>query len=257
MKLEANTFFGKKWLTILSACVLVAALATLASSSRNLIATAKPASYDVQIAPQPDSPLRVTIQTVTASTSFEVAADLAVTNIGDKSISSFAVRHDDYLQGGSKASGVTLVTAASVNGALLPNASNPVSTGAHKYSEEVVKIILSIDFVEFTDGTTWGEDKEKSAELLAGRRAGAKTAREKLSERFQKEGAASVAQAIERDGGGEEFAPPSDKSLIWQRGYTNGVKSIYARVRHAKSQGGLEKIKEAVDRPFTAVEGGN
>lgn len=97
MKLQANTFFGKKWLTIFSACVLVAAVTTLASSSRNLIVTAKPANYDVQIASQPDSPIRVINQTVTASTSFEVAAEFTVTNISDKSISSFAVRHDDYL----------------------------------------------------------------------------------------------------------------------------------------------------------------
>lgn len=144
-----------------------------------------------------------------------------------------------------------------MNGALSSNSSNFVSTGAHKYSEEVVKVVLSIDFVEFIDGTTWGEDKEKSVELLAGRRAGAKKAKERLSEKFEKEGVAGVAEAIEHDSGEEGLIPPPDKSVIWQEGYANGVKSIYARVRHAKSQGGLKKIKEAVDRPFTALEEGN
>jgi hypothetical protein len=56
------------------------------------------------------------------------------------------------------------------------------------YQQAPVEIVLAVDFVEFADGTRWGDDIGKSGERLDGQRAGGNAAITKYREVLLKEG---------------------------------------------------------------------
>jgi hypothetical protein len=112
---------------------------------------------------------------------------------------------------------------------------------------------LSVDFVEFSDGTTWGADVHKSSENLAGQRAGAHGVTNYFKDLLKSGDQSAVLNAVASDS--DLVTIPANHSRQWESGFKIGVAAMRKRLRHA-SQGGLEQIKSEVERPYDASEGG-
>jgi len=146
-----------------------------------------------------------------------------------------------------------LTNANSVDSLLQPGytASKTIGEGT-AYSDPIRKIVVSVDFVELVDGSTWGPDEYKSSERLAGQRAGAHQAIEHLKNMLSRNGPLAVVQSIEE--GLREIVPPTGHSLEWLNGFDGGVGTIRERLRAAYSKGGADVIESELRRPFDASD---
>src|SRR5205085_6416571 len=115
-------------------------------------------------------------------------------------------------------------------------------------SEPLEKIKVYVDFVEFDDGTTWGEDKSQSAELLAGQRAGARTALAYLNQ-GQKEGGLTALNKIGKLSS-LPIAPPPNHSAQWLEGFRSGISIIQEQFQSALNIGNLNEAAAILRKPF-------
>jgi hypothetical protein len=147
-----------------------------------------------------------------------------------------------------------------------------------------LRATYEIDFVEFTDGTTWGADTCHIAEYLAGERAGGAAAATRLLGLLATGGPDAVTQAVteELTGWGldamykeairlglakrgpdgvlraveekaEERHLPNEHSPVWEMGYIVGKKMIAGRVQRAVAVSGPGEIEAALRLPYDAV----
>jgi hypothetical protein len=105
--------------------------------------------------------------------------------------------------------------------------------------------------VEFTDGTTWGDDVCRTAESLAGRRAGAREARRILLELFAPGGPDAVLTKL-KEGLAEVESPP-DHSLKWKQDFLSGFSGYVESIRQANQEWGYTEIEHALRRPIGAL----
>lgn len=112
----------------------------------------------------------------------------SVTNTTEKQITAYAIQQSVNLGPGVPIVSTTLVQ--------FPEA---LLFGAHgsrqedggigeAYQTTPLKLVLAVDFVEFADGTRWGDDVGKSGEKLDGKREGGRAAIKKFREILEIEG---------------------------------------------------------------------
>lgn len=109
------------------------------------------------------------------------------------------------------------------------------------------KVSLWVDFVEFTDGTTWGPDTNKYSEHLAGRRAGMRAEAERLRGLLESRGVRAFVEALESAGAGAASPPGSSKQ--WEEGFGVGVTLKRGQVRRAYRSGGQAGAESELLRP--------
>lgn len=237
--------------TILAAASLLAALTTFTLTSRTFLAANKPQLVNVEVQSQVGSPLSIGQIRPFASDPKQPTFGYEVSNLSDKPISAYAIRHDVAL-GKTQTSGVMLISFWSISSLLYPQAKNVEDFGGTTYGVAVNKITLSVDYVEFADGSTWGPDTFKASQRLAGKRAGGRLSLKNLRDKFKARGVASVLEGIEQE---LNLAPPPDKSDIWKEGFKEGTNLVRLRIQHAKSKGGLSAVEAELLQPFDVSEG--
>jgi hypothetical protein len=123
----------------------------------------------------------------------------------------------------------------------------------HLYQSPPTEMELTIDFVEFADGTRWGDDTSRFADILDGMRAGGKAALKRYREILANEGAQGLEEAL----AGQNPVRPdaAAKPAEWNDGLTMGVNTVNRRLKAAKAKDGLEGVKRELDKPFDATEG--
>ena len=122
--------------------------------------------------------------------------------------------------------------------------------------DQIRSVRLTVDFVEFTDGSTWGPDSENSRDLLAGEREGARFEKQRLRKLMETKGAeALVTDAQINDRNKSEPTAESGHSVKWQEGFRYGVNAIRRRLKSAIASGNTEKIKVELSKPFDISEG--
>jgi hypothetical protein len=129
---------------------------------------------------------------------------------------------------------------------LLPTQSTEGAISAHEYFE----LTLTIDFVQFSDGTTWYSTRPEATVKPEGVEAGAKAAAEYLRKVLEQEGVAAVMRELPRihaDVPSDFLKPQVDKFGTF--GFYSGVTNMAVRIKHAYEEGGLERV-EAVIRSF-------
>jgi hypothetical protein len=159
---------------------------------------------DIQIYPQPDSPLQLSnplpkwrISIYKDEKVDMLTLNFVIKNVGQKNIRAYAIR---YFTGDFKTdTGGTLFSySISPNGVLTVNKQNNGVWGEFSFNpQEIQNLKLAVDFVEFTDGTTWGMDISKSAEQFAGVKAGTKVGREYLQKISRQDGIEASIKAID------------------------------------------------------------
>ena len=117
--------------------------------------------------------------------------------------------------------------------------------------DQIKRVTLTVDFVEFADGKGWGPDSANSRDMLAGQREGARVTRRHLQQLMQNQGTDAVVLDIEKSNGNQaEPAFPNGHSSQWVEGFRNGMASVRRRVGKAISSGNKDQIKAELDRIF-------
>jgi hypothetical protein len=108
------------------------------------------------------------------------------------------------------------------------------------------RIALTVDFVQFADGTTWYSTDGQKVVHPDGVRAGAREAAEHLIKVLESSGPEAVLKSLPRI-----HADVSDRmSTInaWGFGHYCGVTNVVVKVQHANREGGLRAIEGALRR---------
>jgi hypothetical protein len=185
----------------------------------------------VRVKPQAGAALVISSANVGASEEDGALVEIKVANVGDKPVRAFTVRQDEA--GGSQSTRVTLVNMIADDELIHPGQTKDIVTDAGGTG-----LVLSLDFVEFTDGTTWGPDAYKTSEKLAGQRAGRGAAASHFSDQLKAGGPEKVIEAINLD----SVPVPEGRSREWQDGFQTGVGIVKNRLSAAREQGGAGRI---------------
>lgn len=199
----------------------------------------------VEVMEQKDCPLRIMVVNVDNSNlSFQIIA-YSLENISDKPISAYVLLGD-----------------GKNNGKIITNlfTTKLFQTGKYEFSDffverETIKeneaVFLSIDYVEFSDGSSWGSDSQGKSEEIAGQREGVKTAIKQLKDSIKNQSASNAKNTknlLEKDIKEIEVdMPNTNQSDEWKKGFRSGYKGIIStlqREREQKSENLIKKLDE-------------
>jgi len=124
---------------------------------------------------------------------------------------------------------------------------------ADSQEDQISTVRLTVDFVEFTDGTTWGSDSLNSRDMLAGQREGAKVERQRLRALLQAKGDEALVNDLQKSGAPVEPSK-ENRSAHWAEGYLSGVASVRRRLGQTLASGNKEQIKAELSKPFDSSE---
>ena len=199
--------------------------------------TASAQSVHINVKPQPDSPLSLTAVRIVFDDPYKPAFEYTVVNNNDKPIRAYTIRRDD---------GITGSSLSMLNLPFQRGQSQWESIGDTTYSEPVREILLSVDFVEFVDGTAWGPDTTRSSQRLAGIRAGMSVERNRLLTVLNDD---SIAKLISDLEGQLDVSPPPGNSSEWSDGFRIGTLQYRARLRRTRTQGGQAALESVLRQP--------
>jgi hypothetical protein len=200
------------------------------------------------MAPQADAPLRI-INTFAEAEPGLVRVRVMTQNQSPKRIRAYSILADAGAY--SRVDFANLTTPA----ALLQPTQIKTTDISFSGSETPESVTLSIDFVEFDDGSTWGLDSHHSRDRLAGQRAGAKAERLRLRGLLKAKGSSAVFDAIREDVPDNAGAGAVDKHTEeWLQGYRNGIGSIRHRLRQSLPAGDPARIEGELAKPFDLSE---
>jgi hypothetical protein len=193
----------------------------------------------VEVVNQDGSPLQITIINVDNSNPDYQLVNYIVQNISNKSVRGYVI------DGGNKNTGKIITNFFPVK--LFQ--STAVFTEELFVERENVKsdknLFLSIDYVEFEDGDSWGKDRQGQSESIAGGRAGAETAIERLTNLVEKGEAATLRAMLKKDLAEVEVSLPESfksKSEKWKNGFRSGYKSIVSFLKKQQDRSDEELL---------------
>lgn len=111
---------------------------------------------------------------------------------------------------------------------------------------------MFVDFLEFTDGTTWGGDTSSTRDVLAGLRAGEEATAKRLRWLLVEQGSASFARELER--ADEDSSIPLGESWKWQNAFQQGRALIKQRVKNEARDFSATEIERVLSQPNDALD---
>lgn len=210
----------------------------------------KPAARVQEVA---DAPLSLSVRTKWATPDQEMLeVYFTVTNVGSRPVRSYAVRvaRGVEAQEGGGCFFNNIERAAKI---LQPNQSLGRSTWRPvPASDAETPVELTLDFVEFADGTVWGADSCQAAERFGGMRAGARAAKLLFKRKLDEKGIDALVNRLYADD--PALASPEGHSDAWKAGFRGAVNSLRERIRQANVEGGRPEVEDALRKPFDASE---
>jgi hypothetical protein len=189
---------------------------------------------------QSGSPLNVGDMVVAESEDGQMPEiTFTVTNKTDKPIIAYAVKHEGAFGQGAFTGAISNIS-PDPERALLPGQSPQMEITGIEYSGMPETMILSVDFVEFVDGTRWGGDTMRTGERVDGTRAGAQAVRDAMMPILKARGVDAVVLSLDTI---EAQADQSSlRSSEWLDSFSTGVKWMRERVRRkGRDYNGVEK----------------
>lgn len=225
-------------------CAALTALLTAFSSAAAQVVegrrVAQSSSDRVSVRAQPDAPLRISSVVDNSDDADTPLIEFAVENVGAKPILAFWVSYDMVVHGTS----VTLGRGVNANRQELilpPGKRRALAV----FNPDREKVVLSVDFVEFADGSMWGADTAKYAESLAGERAGARAEAERLARLLKTGGLRAVKDAAAEKVDYPDLTPETRREVS----FLIGVRATRGRVLRASEKGGLPAVEAALRQP--------
>jgi hypothetical protein len=212
------------------------------------------AQTEVSIYPQSDSPLLLSNIVPKWRKSIDdrqqewnmLSVEFISQNVSDKTIRSYAIRQfsGDF----DKDLGLVQFSfTLKDSGLSQPNQLINEEIGEEGFSKLSLIIKIAVDFVEFTDGSTWGNDLSNSAQQLAGVKAGVKAFLEQLNEIKKQNGIQDVIKTLDET---NELLPPDDKSGNWKRGFRSGANAVKRNIKRAYEKEGINGIESELQKSF-------
>lgn len=189
----------------------------------------------ITIKPQPDAPIRISLGKVVSDNPSAPAFEYSLVNVSDKPIRAHALRIDDGLMG----SLLEIHTFPWQS-----RQTHPGTYGDKTFSPPLKGIEMSVDFVEFADGTTWGPDTTNAAERVAGHYAGRAAERDRLIKLLEEGGTQAVITAIEADD--VQIVSQSGRSERWEHNYRIGAKYYRLGLRRTYKNEGLAAMETSL-----------
>ena len=237
-----NLFVRISVLCVLTACLLLlAGRGEMAGS----ISEQKASVPSLAVQPQPDSPLRINILSYDSSDPRTPEITYEVINTSVKPVSAYTISQET-VRGNEKSSGTLLSDLALSNVVLNPGQYFTESITYQPLSDKPSQVTLSVDFVEFNDGATWGPNLYKSNEMLAGQRAGAREARKQILTVYKAMGLQEALKHVEAHPTSD--APPPGFSPNWEDGFRHGYSFASTRLRGILNSGDMKKIEAELRR---------
>ena len=174
--------------------------------------------------------------------------NFTIENVGEKTAIAYVFRMDQECDG-SIATAYELHNILSRPKIVFPRRSvEHVLTGSECVGL-VSDITLSIDYVEFSDGSSWGEDSYRASERLAGLRAGARD-ETKLTESIMKStGSLTLGRGAEN---ARNIVIPPNHTEAWMIGYKNGRDFRLSQIEKALSESGIQGVRILLSMPYDA-----
>lgn len=191
------------------------------------------------VATKQEDPVRVQITQVDNSSTYVQVINFAVDNNSEKPVVAITVV------------GNRILTSHFTENPLNPGDTYAgkmiISRNAIKPNEEVV---LSIDFVKFADGSTWGLDIQKESERINGFVSGASAATEHIRGLVTGNDRQRLDRFLDQDVKELEVsAQDNSKGSKWKKGYRLGYKSVILILKR------VERKAEVLQRKLNRVEG--
>jgi len=241
-------FFG---VAVVFVCALYLGASTWSinkSNDNDVAATIQAPTVTIKV--QPNAPMLISLSQSDFRDVYSPQLYFIVTNTSSKTIRAYALRHD-VTYGKAKSSGQDLYVSASKNSHLKPGQSASINIGEDtQYGDTVSAVLVSLDFVEFASGDTWGPDRFKTSDRLSGQRNGVRAAGRHLLEILKARGPLAVVEAVKGDS--FSITPPSNHSPEWIEGFQEGLTIIRERVKHTYENGSVADIESTLRRPLDA-----
>lgn len=191
----------------------------------------------VELTTQSDSPLRITVINVDNSETSSQTVNFTIQNISNKLIKGYVIL------GSGK-----IVTHFFPVKSFQPRAFNRDELSLERENIKTDEpFLLSIDYVEFDDGSSWGEDKQRQSDNIAGGRAGVKAATEQLKKIINQREITTLTAFFEIQLADVDVPlPESVQSEKWQSGFRNGYKSIVGFLKGQREKG-VEELSKKLD----------
>lgn len=208
-------------------------------------------SPTVTVQGQPGSPIGISSIVLNSPDPLEPEFTYLVSNESRKPIDAYAIRYV-VSAGGQLSEAFELRIGDSAETVLAPGQVEWGTFVGQTSSQPVRSIELVVDFVGFSDGTTYGRDRHKFADHLSGHRAGARAEADRLTRIRTGKGLEAVLSAI---AGGDEGAPaPAGQSTQWAEGFRGGAAALRGRLKRAHQEGGTSKVEEELQRTSSTPE---
>ncbi len=228
-----------------SLCAAFIAFLTVFSSATAQVAEARRVAQTppnrVSVRAQADAPLRISSVADNSDDADAPLVEFVVENVGSKPIHAFWISYD------------TVAGAFNVTLGLGTNANKPeliLPPGRRRagaiLNRDKAKIVLSVGFVEFADGSTWGADTANYGESLAGERAGARAEARRLVNLLKTGGLRAVKDAAAEKVNYPDLTPGTRREVS----FLIGVRATRVRVLQASEKGGLPAVESALRQPY-------
>jgi hypothetical protein len=122
-------------------------------------------------------------------------------------------------------------------------------------SEKQQRLTLSVDYVEFSDGTKWGFDSAKSSERSAGQRAAAYLISKRLLKVLDEGTPNDVLNALESGAANGELS--KGQSEEWKEGFHSGNNSVSMQLKNAQKKGGAAQVEQKLRQLADKFKGVN
>lgn len=189
---------------------------------------------------QPGTPLVISVPTILSVDAESPEITFKLTNVFQETIRAFVIGQN-VEAGDKRVRTISIHNLDLNNSELLPNQSIMNYDTYEILSPLQHRITLSVDYVEFANGSHWGSDSNKSSETIRAQRAGARALSKRLNEILDvNNDPADVMQAIER--GNANIVPPSPRSDASKEDFQNGCDAIIAHLKRLRSRGGLYEV---------------
>lgn len=248
-----NRFFSlvrtyKLFFSILVPLLLLTSVSTARRHQDSKTVLGRGSSRDkVVIQPQPNAPLAITRASVDSTDPFTPSIAITLTNAGNELIRAFTLRCETHF-GESRMISWSLNNIRSIENCFRPQDTRIITINDTNYSRPPESAVLSIDFVEFLDGSRWGEDTYRSGERLDGWRAGAHAEVESILNKIETRGLNVAIKSIESNG--SDTALPSGASLEYLDGFRLGVDAVRARALHSERKNNDKGLVNELRRPI-------
>jgi hypothetical protein len=206
----------------------------------------------ITVQEQNDSPLVISSVGVTLLDSESVEFGYNLLNVSSKPIMAYAIHQDIRDDAGQVKGSETNLRVMWLTSPVIEPARSKATVDASGIAAERETIILSVDYVEFSDGTNWGKDTRKFSERLAGMKYAAHLVSTRLLETLDATNAKDAAAAMDQAANVPE---PVGKSDTWIQGFHAGIAAVTDRLKRVEENGGLDEFGRAVRRIAESARG--